>query len=78
MAAVLLDIMKEMREEQETPEILTAESLRHLNRMTSSQLAIIYKRGKRKVKIADDPEAYAVLEGMLSSQLEAIFGNGED
>ena len=81
--AIMIDILKQLSnvpiekkvEEQEEPEVLTADILQHLNDMTSSQLAVIYKHGKRKVRIDNDPEAYAQLNDMTTSQLEAIFGS---
>ena len=62
-------------EEKEEEEVLTAEILEHLYYMNSSQLRTIYKNGQRKVRIADDPEAYSYLSHMNSSQLAAIFGD---
>lgn len=81
--AIMIDILKQLGnvpiekkvEEQEAPEVLTAEILEELNGMTSSQLAVIYKHGKRNVRIDNDPRAYAQLNDMTTSQLEAIFGS---
>ena len=71
----VLRALSEMGKEEEQPEILTAECLAHLVDMNSWQLEAIYKHGKRKVKIADDPRCYEYLAEMNSWQLEAIFGD---
>lgn len=55
-------------------EVLTAEKISELRWMTASQLEVIYHKGKRKVRIADSPEAYKQLRHMTPSQLAAIFG----
>jgi hypothetical protein len=55
-------------------DILTAEKLTQLKWLSSAQLAAIYKYGKVKVKIDDNPAAYAQLKWFTSEQLKAIFG----
>lgn len=55
-------------------DILTVGKLSQLKWMTASQLALIYKYGKVKTKIDDDPNAYAQLKWFTQEQLKAIFG----
>ena len=75
----LVELFKPMgmlaTEDSEKPELLTANCIRQLSEMTSTQLKAIYKNGKRKVRIESTPEAYAALNEMTSIQLEAIFGD---
>lgn len=66
-----------LKKDDEEPEILTAEKISNLKWMSTNELAAIYKYGKRKVKIADDPRAYSELKWMTSSQLKAIFGKDD-
>ena len=58
----------------EGPDILTAAKLSQLKWFSTSQLAAIYKYGKVKTKIDDDPAAYSQLKWFTSEQLKAIFG----
>ena len=72
---VLLKELSSLTSKDEAPELLTAERLHQLWLMSASQLEIIYKRGKRKVRIDDSEEAYHQLWLMSEDQLEAIFGS---
>ena len=66
--------LKEQTEEDNKPQVLTAEKLLQLRWMSPSQLAAIYRYGKVKTHISDDPDAYRMLRWMTESQLQAIFG----
>jgi len=69
---------KDVPENDGPPEILTADKLQKLKWMSPRQLAAIYRYGKRKVKLTDDPDAYGQLKWFSEGQLEAIFGKEED
>lgn len=56
------------------PQLLTAQKLQELKWMNPRQLASIYKYGKVKTHIDDDPEAFRELKWMSPGQIEAIFG----
>lgn len=62
-------------ENSEKVEVLTPDILHKLWMMTPEQLEIIYKHGRRPVKIANTPDAYHKLWMMSSEQLSAIFGD---
>lgn len=68
------EIPQKESESEEESELLTAEILGELSCFTSSQLERIYHHGERKVRIDQDPKAYAELRGFTTSQIEAIFG----
>ena len=73
----LADILSPEEKPKEPIEvdILTASKLSQLKWLSATQLASIYKYGKVKTKIDDDPEAYAQLKWFNSNQLKAMFGD---
>lgn len=73
--SLVSEMPKTMNVPEEKPEILTAEIMEKLSHMTSGQLEIIYKHGKRKVQLDNDPKVYQAMNHMVSAQLEAIFGS---
>lgn len=71
----LLKELEELTNDDEAPEVLTAERISQLYYIPTRNLEIIYKHGKRKVRIDNTDEAYAQLYYLSRSQLEAIFGS---